>query len=199
MPEVTPADAVRTLTEKVRAMDLDDLRDTHNELFPETPIPPIDPTSQGTGVRQKVLTYLAGGVAVEEILDLWMPSSRKRGASTTTTSPGRSITWSNRKRSSRPTDPRRAHSTSGITGKSMRSWPCRGRHSSTSRRTSHGRGPSSPTPTRFPRRPMPNGSSGATCSAAPGCSRSGRWMRTSAMPTPTSWRRRSSPRVVIQP
>jgi hypothetical protein len=71
MPEVTPADAVRTLTEKVRAMDLDDLRDTHNELFPETPIPPIDPTSQATGVRQKVLTYLAGGVAVEEILDLW--------------------------------------------------------------------------------------------------------------------------------
>ena len=73
MPEVTPADAVRTLTENVRAMDLDDLRDAHNELFPETPIPPIDPrtSSQEAGIRQKVLTYLAGGVAVEEILDLW--------------------------------------------------------------------------------------------------------------------------------
>ncbi len=71
MPEVAPADAVRTLTEKVRAMNLDDLRDAHNELFPETPIPPIDPASSGQLVRQKVLDYLAGGVAVEEILDLW--------------------------------------------------------------------------------------------------------------------------------
>ena len=71
MPEVALADAVRTLTEKVREMDLADLRDAHNELFPETPIPPIDPSSQGAGVRQKVLAYLAGGVAVEEILDLW--------------------------------------------------------------------------------------------------------------------------------
>jgi hypothetical protein len=72
MPEVTPADAVKSLIEKVRVMDLDDLRDSHNELFPETPIPPIDPSSLGTGVRQKVLAYLAGGVAVEEILDLWI-------------------------------------------------------------------------------------------------------------------------------
>jgi hypothetical protein len=71
MPEVAPADAVRALIEKVQAMDLDDLRDTHNELFPRTPIPPIDPSSQGAGVRQKVLAYLAGEVAVEEILDLW--------------------------------------------------------------------------------------------------------------------------------
>ena len=60
MPEVTPAEAVQTLSERVRAMDLDDLRDAHNELFPETPIPPIDPSSQGVGIRQKVLTYLAG-------------------------------------------------------------------------------------------------------------------------------------------
>jgi hypothetical protein len=71
MPEVTPAEAVRTLTERVRAMDLDDLRDAHNELFPETPIPPIDPSRQGADIRRKVLAYLAGGVAVEEILDLW--------------------------------------------------------------------------------------------------------------------------------
>jgi hypothetical protein len=71
MPELAPAEAVQTLTEKVRAMDLDDLRDAHNELFPEAPIPPIEPSSQGAGVRQKVLTYLAGKLAVEEILDLW--------------------------------------------------------------------------------------------------------------------------------
>jgi hypothetical protein len=71
MPEVTPADAVKTLTEKVRAMDLDDLRDAHNELFPETPIPPIDPSSQEADIRQKVIDYLTGGIAVEEILDLW--------------------------------------------------------------------------------------------------------------------------------
>ncbi len=73
MPELTPADAVRTLSETIRAMDLDDLRDAHNELFPETPIPPIDPStsSQEAGIRQKVLDYLAGGIAVEEILDLW--------------------------------------------------------------------------------------------------------------------------------
>ena len=71
MPEVTPADAVKTLTEKVRAMDLDDLRDAHNELFPETPIPPIDPRSQEAGIRQKVIDYLTCGIAVEEILDLW--------------------------------------------------------------------------------------------------------------------------------
>jgi hypothetical protein len=71
MPELAPADAVRTLTEKVRAMDLDDLRDAHNELFPQTPIPPIKLSSEGVGVRQKVLAYLAGDVAVEEIIDLW--------------------------------------------------------------------------------------------------------------------------------
>ena len=71
MPEVAPNVAVQTLSEKVRAMDLDDLRDAHNELFPETPIPRIEPSSQGIGVRQKVLTYLAGTLAVEEILDLW--------------------------------------------------------------------------------------------------------------------------------
>jgi hypothetical protein len=40
MPEVAPVDAVRTLIEKVGAMDLDDLRDVHNERFPESPIPP---------------------------------------------------------------------------------------------------------------------------------------------------------------
>jgi hypothetical protein len=71
MPELAPAEAVRALTEKVRAMDLDDLRDAHNELFPQTPIPPIKLTSEGVGVRQKVLSYLAADVAVEEILDLW--------------------------------------------------------------------------------------------------------------------------------
>ncbi len=71
MPEVTPADAVRTLIEKVRAMDLDDLRDTYNELFPQTPIELIDANGQGASIRRKVLDYLAGEVAVEEILDLW--------------------------------------------------------------------------------------------------------------------------------
>ncbi len=71
MPEVTPADAAKMLTEKVRAMDIDDLLDAHNELFPETPIPPTDARNQDASVRHKVLDYLAGGVAVEEILDLW--------------------------------------------------------------------------------------------------------------------------------
>jgi hypothetical protein len=71
MPDVGPNEAVQTLSEKVREMDLDDLRDAHNELFPETPIPPIEPSSHGVGVRQRVLIYLAGNVAVEEILDLW--------------------------------------------------------------------------------------------------------------------------------
>jgi hypothetical protein len=71
MPEIALADAVRRLTEKVRGMELDDLRDTHNELFPQAPIPPIDPSSHGAGVRQKVLAYLADAVVVEEILDLW--------------------------------------------------------------------------------------------------------------------------------
>jgi hypothetical protein len=71
MPEIAAADAVRRLTEKVQAMDLDDLRDAHNELFPETPIRAIVSSSQGASVRQKVLDYLAGEVVVEEILDLW--------------------------------------------------------------------------------------------------------------------------------
>ena len=71
MPEMTPADAVQTLIEKARAMDVDDLRDAHNELFPETPILPIDPGPQEADIRRKVLDYLGHGVAVEEILDLW--------------------------------------------------------------------------------------------------------------------------------
>jgi hypothetical protein len=71
MPDVALDEAVRRLIEKVRAMDLDDLRDIHNELFPETPIPPIESISQGADISRKVLEYLAGPVAVEEILDLW--------------------------------------------------------------------------------------------------------------------------------
>jgi hypothetical protein len=71
MPEVAPGDAVRTLIEKVGAMDLDDLRDAHNELFPEAPIPPFEPGSEEASVRRKVLEYLASGVVLEEILDLW--------------------------------------------------------------------------------------------------------------------------------
>jgi hypothetical protein len=71
MPELAPAEAARRLADKVREMDLDDLRDAHNELFPETPIAPIAPSGKGADVRQKVLDYLTGEIAVEEILDLW--------------------------------------------------------------------------------------------------------------------------------
>ncbi len=71
MPEVAPGDAVATLLEKVRGMDLDDLRDFHNELFPEDTISTIDPSGRGADIRRKVLDYLGHGVAVEEILDLW--------------------------------------------------------------------------------------------------------------------------------
>jgi hypothetical protein len=71
MPEMTPTDAAQRLIEEVRAMDLGDLRDAHNELFPQDPIPPIDPPAHGDAVRRKVLDYLANGVAVEEIIALW--------------------------------------------------------------------------------------------------------------------------------
>jgi hypothetical protein len=71
MPEVTPGDAVQRLLEDVRGMDHDDLRETHNELFPEKPISPVTSSSQAASIRQKVLDYLASEVTVEEILDLW--------------------------------------------------------------------------------------------------------------------------------
>src|SRR4051794_17142831 len=71
MPQVTPADAAQKLIKVVQAMDLDDLSDAHNELFPETPIPKTVLPSEGEAVRKKVLDYLAKGVAVEELIDLW--------------------------------------------------------------------------------------------------------------------------------
>lgn len=71
MPEVTPADAAQKLIKKVKEMDLDDLRDAHHELFPEMPIPQTNLPTEGEAVRKKVLDYLAGNVAVEEIIDLW--------------------------------------------------------------------------------------------------------------------------------
>ncbi len=119
MPEVTPADAVRTLTEKVRAMDLDDLRDVHNELFPETPIPRINPSSQGAGVRQKVLAYLAAESQSRKSSTSGASFSRKPGTSISTTRRERSNTSSSRKRFNRPTDPHLVRSTVGITDKPM--------------------------------------------------------------------------------
>jgi hypothetical protein len=71
VPEIAPADAARLLAEKIRAMNHNELRDIHNELFPETPVPRFGAGAQETTVRQKVLDYLANGIAVEEILDLW--------------------------------------------------------------------------------------------------------------------------------
>jgi len=71
MPQVTPADAAQELIEKVHEMDLDDLRDAYNELFPETPISRSVPPTQGEAFRKKMFDYLEGGVAVEEIIDLW--------------------------------------------------------------------------------------------------------------------------------
>jgi hypothetical protein len=71
MPQVTPTDAAQKLIKKVQEMDLDDLRDAHNELFPETPIPKTVLPSEGEAVRKRVLDYLADGVAVEELIDLW--------------------------------------------------------------------------------------------------------------------------------
>lgn len=71
MPQVAPADAAQKLIKEVQEMDLDDLRDAYNELFPEMPIPQTVLPTEGEAVRKKVLDYLAGGVAVEEIIDLW--------------------------------------------------------------------------------------------------------------------------------
>jgi hypothetical protein len=53
-------------------MDLDDLRDAYSELFPETPVSQDVVSSNGEAFRKKVLEYLAGGPAVEEIIDLWI-------------------------------------------------------------------------------------------------------------------------------
>jgi hypothetical protein len=72
VPQVTPADAAKKLSEKVRGMDLDDLRDAYNELFPETPVSQDVVSSNGQAFRKKVLDYLAGSPAVEELIDLWI-------------------------------------------------------------------------------------------------------------------------------
>ncbi len=71
MPQLTPADAAQKLIKQVREMDLDDLRDAYNELFPETPISQDVLPAEGEAFRKKVVDYLEGGVAVEEIIDLW--------------------------------------------------------------------------------------------------------------------------------
>ncbi len=72
MPQLTPADAVKELSEKVRGMDLDDLRDAYNELFPEASVSQDVVSSNGEAFRRKVVNYLAGSPAVEEIIDLWI-------------------------------------------------------------------------------------------------------------------------------
>jgi hypothetical protein len=72
MPQVTPADAAKKLSERVRGMDFDDVRDAYNELFPEMPVSQDVVSSNGEAFRKKVVDYLAGGPAVEEIIDLWI-------------------------------------------------------------------------------------------------------------------------------
>jgi hypothetical protein len=71
MPTLAKKEAVEKLIQAARAMDLDDLLDFHNEVFPEDQIPVLDKQNGSTAVRQKVLAYLGRGIEVEEILDLW--------------------------------------------------------------------------------------------------------------------------------
>jgi hypothetical protein len=71
MPTLAKRDAVEKLIQAVRRMNLDDLLDFYNELFPEEPKAELDPQDGGTIVRQEVLNYLGRGVEVEEVLDLW--------------------------------------------------------------------------------------------------------------------------------
>ena len=71
MPTLAKRDAVEKLIQTARGMGRDDLLDFHNELFPEDQLGELDQQNSCTAVRQEVLDYLARGLEVEEILDLW--------------------------------------------------------------------------------------------------------------------------------
>ena len=71
MPTTSLAEAGWAIGDKVEVMGLDDLRDAHNEMFPATPIQPIDSRSEEASIRQKMIAYLRADIAVQEVLELW--------------------------------------------------------------------------------------------------------------------------------
>ena len=82
MPTRTKQVAIEKLAEAVQRMNIDDLLDFHNEMFPESPLSRLDSTSDGAAVRNTVMDYLRRGLEVEELLDLWnvaFPAARVDG------------------------------------------------------------------------------------------------------------------------
>jgi hypothetical protein len=71
MPPLATRDAIEQLTRAVQGMGRDDLRDFHNELFPEEPALKVNGRDGLAAVRKKVMDYLGRGLEIEEILDLW--------------------------------------------------------------------------------------------------------------------------------
>jgi hypothetical protein len=71
MPDLSPQEAIESLTDAVRGMNPDDLLAFHNTLFPRERKSELSPSDAGASDRRRILEYLGRGLEVEEILDLW--------------------------------------------------------------------------------------------------------------------------------
>lgn len=71
MPEITKQQAVELLTKAVEEARPDDLAEIHNELFPAHPVTEDKAAAASSSLVQKIVTHMANGLEVEELVDLW--------------------------------------------------------------------------------------------------------------------------------
>ncbi len=71
MPALSRREATERLVQSVESMDVDDLLDFHNELFPQDRKSELGPGEAEAADRRKILEYIGRGLEVEEIVDLW--------------------------------------------------------------------------------------------------------------------------------
>jgi hypothetical protein len=81
MPAVTKGEAVERLTRAVKEeLPPDELQEVYHELFPDQAHRSPDGKEGGTPLVQRLVDYLNGGLAVEELVDLWkliLPRDRR--------------------------------------------------------------------------------------------------------------------------
>ena len=71
MATIKKQQAVDQLTRAIKNAPPDDLVEIHNELFPQSPTTESEASKDLSALVAKIAEHVAGGLEVEEILDLW--------------------------------------------------------------------------------------------------------------------------------
>jgi hypothetical protein len=71
MAAIAREEAVGMLKHAIGQFQADDLRETYNELFPETPVSEGQVRKDAGGTKSRILDHINHGLEIEEILDLW--------------------------------------------------------------------------------------------------------------------------------